>query len=189
MSKEKPKAVTRLDVVIETWRNLKSDSVGACELEEIQRVLAVRLGDAAVQSPASIARTLADIGAPLRHPEVLDFDTVWREAHSVNSFEFGELDFRTIETAVGSVKTLDTLWDRLKEQKDAKGLASLRTLVLAIRQQLRLLSRSRKGSRQRKKVALEVEQWLGVWLQNPQIFADWLELRMNSAEFRSAFDK
>ena len=33
----------------------------------------------------------------------------------------------------------------------------------------------------------EVAQWLVVWLQNPQIFTEWLALRQNTAEFRERF--
>jgi len=38
-------------------------------------------------------------------------------------------------------------------------------------------------------IAAEVAQWLTVWLQNPQIFTDWLALRRESAEFRERFGR
>jgi hypothetical protein len=189
MRKDKPRAITRSELVLETWTSLNSESLGANELEEIQKELAARLGDSGVESPASIARSLADIGVPLRHPEVLDYDTVWRDAHSLDSLGLGELDFSTIEAAVISVKKLNTLRDRLKDQKDTKGLANMRTLVPSLRQQLRLIASSKTVSEQRKKVAVEAEQWLDVWLQNPRIFEDWLALRMNSNEFQTVFGK
>jgi hypothetical protein len=189
MSRNKPRAVTRSELVVETWHRLKSESLGARELEVIQKAIVTEFGESAVESPASIARTLADIGVQLRHPEILDYDSVWRGAHSVDSLGFGELDFSTIEVAVASVKTLDTLWARLTDQKEARGLANLTTLVSTIRQQLRLFSRSKAVSEPRKKVAIEADLWLGVWVQNPQIFEDWLQLRMNSEEFHSVFGK
>jgi hypothetical protein len=36
-------------------------------------------------------------------------------------------------------------------------------------------------------LAQELAQWLTVWLQNPQIFEDWLALRRATADFRERF--
>lgn len=187
MIKDQSRAVTSSELVVETWKRLDSEALGAPELEEIQKVLAATFGPSGVESPASIARTLADIGVTLRHPEVIHFDTAWRDAQSFDSLGFGELDFNTIEASAVSVNTINRVWALLEEQKDARRLANLQRMVSAIRQQLRLLSRSKAVSEQRKKVALEAELWLGIWLQNPQIFEDWRGLRMNSEEFQRVF--
>jgi len=189
MSKDKARRVTRSELVVETWKKLNSESLGAPELEEIQKVLASTFGESGVEGPASIARTLADTGVTLRHPEILDFDSAWRDGQSFDSMGCGELDFNTMEATVVSLNTLNSLSDRLEEQQDARGKANLRALVAAIRQQLRLLSRSKAVSELRKKAATEADLWLGIWLQNPQIFEDWRELRMNSEEFRRVFGK
>ena len=188
MSKDKVKPLTRSELVVETWKRLNSESLGSPEIEEIQKVQEVTLGDRGVESPASIARTLADIGVRLRHPDILDSDSAWRNANSFDSLDCGELDFDTIDACVRSVQTLSRLWDRLEKQHDARCLATVRTMILAIRQQLRLLSRSKTVSEQRKRVAVEAELWLGIWLQNPRIFDDWRDLRMNSPEFQRVFD-
>lgn len=189
MSKDKPKPLTRSEVVVEAWKRLNSDSLGAQELEQIQKMLATKFGDSGVESPVSIARTLAEFGVPLRHPEVLDYDILWRDANSFESLSCGPIDFSTIEASVASLKALNSLWDRLTVQNDSKGLARLQRVVSDIREQLRLLSRSKRVSGERKKVAIEAESWLRIFLQNPQIFQDWLELRLNSVEFQRAFVK
>ena len=59
---------TKRDLIIEVWEALDCESVGARELEQIQQVLAEELGLGAVESPGSIARVVADVGAALRHP-------------------------------------------------------------------------------------------------------------------------
>ena len=63
---------------------------------------------AAIPSPATIARILADHEVPLSHPDVLDFDTEWRE-RQLSEIVAGDLD--TIEaalTTVGNVQSLAT---------------------------------------------------------------------------------
>ena len=64
-------------LVIELWKPLNKDLVGASELEFIQESIVKRFGTGA--SPASIARALADHGAGLRHPDILATDMRWRE--------------------------------------------------------------------------------------------------------------
>ena len=65
---------TKRDLIIEVWEALDCESVGARELEQIQRVLSETLGAGAIESPAAIARVVADEGAALRHPEVFECD-------------------------------------------------------------------------------------------------------------------
>ena len=55
-------ARTKHDLIIEVWEYLDCESVGARELEQIQQALGERFGAGALQSPASIARTVADEG-------------------------------------------------------------------------------------------------------------------------------
>ena len=75
---DRSKARTKAELIIEVWEHLDCESVGAKELEAIQRAVRDRFGAGAVASPASIARTLADEGAVLRHPEVIECDASWR---------------------------------------------------------------------------------------------------------------
>ena len=59
-------------------------------------------------------------------------------------------------------------------------LERLRQAVRSLKTELESLAKS-------KPLAAEVAQWLTVWLQNPQIFTEWLTLRQNTAEFRERF--
>ena len=38
-----------------------------------------------------------------------------------------------------------------------------------------------------RELAREVAQWLTIWLQNPQIFGEWLSLRRSTADFQVRF--
>ncbi|HEY3581509.1 MAG TPA: hypothetical protein VGK82_13225, partial [Pyrinomonadaceae bacterium] len=57
--------------IIDWWSENGNESAGAAELEQIQQSLVERFGAQGRQSPATIARTLADNGVRLKHPEVL----------------------------------------------------------------------------------------------------------------------
>ena len=78
MGATKWRARTIPDLIIEVWEALDCESVGARELKQIQQALQEKFGEGALESPAAIARTVADEGAVLRHPEVFDCDLKWR---------------------------------------------------------------------------------------------------------------
>jgi hypothetical protein len=120
------------------------------------------------QSPATTARTHADDGAELTHPDLLDADVRWRSARL---FTAEELNFDTVAAAV--------TW---MEELTAKN--PLREPVLSLKRELELIVASSRTADKDRRLATEIAQWLTVWLQNPQIFADWFALRRNTAEFR-----
>ena len=127
-------------------------------------------------SPASIARTLADRGAVLVHPDVLDDDVRWR---APRLFTAEELKFDNIAAAVAWM-------EKLAARSDNQGL---RPAVLSLKRELELVIASVRTNEHDRRLAEEVGQWLTVWLQNPQIFLDWFALRQNAADFRERFGR
>ena len=123
------------------------------------------------QSPASIARTQADRGAQLVHPNVLNVDVIWRSARL---FTAEELNFDTPAAAVA--------WMEELPRKNPP-----RSTVLSLKHELELLAASSRTSENDRQLASELAQWLMIWLQNPRIFPDWFALRRNTAEFRQLF--
>ena len=163
--------------IIEWWTESGKESAGAAELEQIHQALVDRFGAQGRQSPATIARTLADNGVRLKHPEVLEADVIWREREQVSLFTSEELNFTSIDAAVAWVEKLAAL---------SQG-PELRTSVLQLKGELELVAKSMLVPLADRLIAMEVAHWLTVWLQNPAIFADWLALRRESAEFRERF--
>jgi len=63
----------------------------------------------------------------------------------------------------------------------------LRPAVLSLKRELELVVTSERTTQIDRQLAVEISQWLTVWLQNPKIFNDWFELRRNTAEFLRLF--
>jgi hypothetical protein len=187
MVTSKREARTRHDLILDAWEALAGESVGAKELQEIQQIMRERLGEGAVESPASIARTLADEGAVLRHPEVIEYDTDWREKKLGESPAIDALNFRSLQAASASIKELDNIRQGLAQTGDASGLRRLRDVVKTIREDLALNANSKVVDETARWEAKEVSQWLSIWLNSAELFADWLELRRRSPEFQQRF--
>lgn len=187
MNEKNWRARTRRDLIIEVWEALDCESVGARELDQIQQALGERFGEGGLESPAAIARVVADEGAVLRHPEVFSFDGKWRERRLMNGGPQTQLDFTDLSKAFQSVVKLEEQRLELQERKDAKGQAQLRKVVTSVRKDLLLKARSRIVDERQREAANEVSQWLMLWLQTPELFSDWLDLRRRSPEFRKKF--
>lgn len=183
MEAKKWRAGTKQDLIIEVWEALDCESVGASELGQIQEVIRQRFGSGSLDSPASIARTLADEGAVLRHPEVLSLDTEWRERELSALISPDELNFTGLAEASVSIKKLDTLRRKLEQNSEPAQLKRLREMTLGFKQEALGMAHSRNVERQKRMEAREIAQWLTVWLQSPDIFEDWLSLRQRSPEF------
>lgn len=169
---------TKKEAIENAWDELGSESVGARELEIIQRSLEQSLGRSAVESPAQIARTLADLGVTLRHPEVLNADLAWREAQVEVLFESSEIDFARIESAISSMERVELRRIRFLELGDDDSVENLKEYVRELKGEL---------VEGKTEVTEEAVQWLTIWLQNPEIFSDWLALRQKSPEFIRKF--
>ena len=177
------RAKTKRALVIEVWGQLGCDSAGARELEHIQRVILQSFGPGAAESPASIARMLADEGALLRHPEVLDCDTRWRQQLSLESLFPEQPSFSTLAEAADTIEKFDAVRKEFAELGDEVGLTRLRELALKFKRELQLLARSKAADEKKRLDALEMVQWLNIWMQNADIFPEWLSLRRRSPEF------
>ncbi|MDM7997578.1 MAG: hypothetical protein QUT30_18045 [Acidobacteriota bacterium] len=52
------------------------------------------------------------------------------------------------------------------------------------RQRAELISRNHRVRREKRLQKQEIAAWFKVWLETPDIFADWLALRKNTEEFQ-----
>ena len=177
-------------VIVELWVQLAKPDVDARLLKRIQ----ARLG-AAVENhelgPAAIARMLADEGAELKHPEIIETDAEWRQTRiETNTKELVRLSsaqVMTLRTAEKFIDELEQLRGQFELNEDRQALAQVRTLGSESRRLAESIARNRLAEQTVRVEQAEIAEWLKVWLQTPALFKDWLELRRRSDEFRARF--
>lgn len=187
MGATKWRARTRRDLIIEVWEALDCESVGTQELEQIQQALREKFGEGALESPAAIARTVADEGAVLRHPEVFECDLKWRRQKMQKGIFDDGLNFCDLSSAFESVVKIEERRVQLKTDNEVKGFEELRDIVAAARRESVLRATSKILEENERRQANEISEWLRVWLQAPELFSDWLDLRRRSPDFRKRF--
>ena len=166
-------------LVIDIWKPMDREVVGASELESIQQTIANRFG--ASLSPASIARALADYGVRLGHPDILQADVRWREQTLIFTPE--DLTLGSIHDASALIERIENL--RREFENDSAMSEHLRHEVRQLKIELDLIAANERAAN--RDLAGEVAQWLAIWLQTPQIFPEWLDLRRATEDFRHRF--
>ena len=187
MTKSEWKARTKHDLMIEVWEHLDCETVGACELEAITIAVRERFGEGAEESPAIVARLLADEGAELRHAEVLEMDARWRSADPYDAMFRNVLKFSTFDETAASLKRLDNLRRQFERKRDKEGLRRVQETVLKGKQRAQMIARNPAVNERKRAEKEEIAEWFTVWLRQPEIFDDWLHLRQRTKEFRARF--
>ena len=179
---------TKVDLIIEVWEKLDCESVGAAELEAIETAVASRFGDAAVESPMHIARLLADEGAALRHSEIMEL-WVRRFADQPHEAEFRNLLILTdLESAARSQRRVENLRKKFVASGDKEGLRLLREEVIAAKSESQKFARRKTSPSNERAIKVEIVQWLTVWLQTPDIFEQWVQMRKRSDDYKAKFN-
>src|SRR6185436_2988118 len=152
-------ARTKEELIIEVWEALDCESVGTPELEQIQQVLREKFGEGAMESPAAIARVVADEGAVLRHPEVFTCDSNWRERQISDAAPLKSLSFSSLADASESIRKLEA-WRREFGEQNGRQLERrrLKEFALKTRQDLQLTGRSSLVDPKRRSEAGEIIQ-------------------------------
>lgn len=101
----------------------------------------------------------------------------------------GLLHFHDLAAAEASLRELETARQGCAEAADHKALRALCNLVLEGKQLAARLAASRRVGEEKRREKREIALWFRVWLETPELFFDWLELRKNSAEFGKLFAK
>jgi len=185
--------LSKHEFIVTAWERLGAGPVGRKELRAIQAALAKEFGVS--QSPASIARVLSDEGAELKHPEIIEFDAKWRGAQ----IEKEEARFKNLSTALSEpslsieqgealIREMELLRLRFSETDDREGLQRLKAIAIEVRQRALSVSKDQKIDEPVRRQQKEIAEWLTVWLQTPELFAQWLELRKRSPEFKETFE-
>jgi|ERR1051325_11003772 hypothetical protein len=189
LSKDEARAERRA-AVVELWIQLGKPSVDARLLETIQTQLAAAIENHEL-GPAAVARMLADEGAELKHPEIIEIDAQWREARmETKAKELVRLyspQVMTLGTAEKFIDELEQVRRQFELNEDRQALAQVRTIGSESRRLAESIARNRLAEQTVRNEQAEIAEWLKVWLQTPALFKDWLDLRRRSNEFRARF--
>ena len=178
---------TKTDLIIEVWEKLDCESVGAVEIEAIETVVREKYGNSAVDSPMIIARLLADEGAELRHAEIMQLDVKRRTESPYDPMFRNILKFSDFKQAVISIRRLENLRKKFVAENDKEGLRLVRETAIKGKRRAQMVAGNEKVDAQNRAEKVEIVEWFTIWLESPEIFENWINLRQNSKDFKEKF--
>ena len=181
-------ARTKTDLIIEVWEKLDCESIGAKEIEAIEMVVRDKYGFSAVESPMIIARLLADEGAELRHAEIMELDVPRRTESPYDAMFRNILKFSDFKQTLASIRQLENLRKKFTHENDREGLRLMREIALKGKNRALMISKNERVAAEKRQEKQEIAEWFTIWLQNPDVFENWVVLRQNSPGFIERFN-
>ena len=173
--------------MIEVWEALDCENIGAKEIIAIEDAVRGEFGESAVDSPMVIARLLADEGAELRHSEIMKLFVERNQENEFDALFRNILRFDTFEQAIATIRNLENVRKRFLKDDDTTGLRTLREVTLHGKKDLLAAADKPKTASEIQNRNAEIANWLTIWLQTPDVFENWIKLRMRSPDFEQKF--
>jgi hypothetical protein len=112
------------------------------------------------------------------------------EAEDQFEEEFEDLlHFKTLGDAEVSLMRLDELLRRFKLHGEKAAAERVLEVARLGKRRAEMISRNRKVEAHKRAEKEEISNWFRVWLDNPDAFFDWLEVRKQAPDFREKFPK
>ncbi len=174
---------TKKDLIIEVWEKLDCESVGRVEIEAIETVIEGHYGEPAVDPPMVLARLVADEGAELRHSEIMELHVERASDRPYDAALQNLLNISDLKAAAATIRRLENLRRKYLSDGDKQGLRHIRESALRGKQ----MASEAISNDSTSEVSYEIERWLSIWLQTPELFETWVDLRLRSADFVEKF--
>lgn len=179
---------TKNDLIIEVWEKLDCENVGATEIDAVEIAVADRYGNSAVDSPMVIARMLADEGADLRHSEIMSLHIARASDRPYDAALRNILKVDDLKSTLYSIRNLENLRRKYRDQKDVEGLRLLRETALGGKRNASETTERHNVEAGTKRLNAEIAAWFTVWLETPEVFDDWVALRQQSPDYLEKFE-
>lgn len=105
--------------------------------------------------------------------------------HPYGTLLDGLLAFRTLADAERTLTRLEQLRQFFARSDDKKGEEYCRQVGLAGRYRSEGISRNPKVGPRLRTQKREIAEWFRIWLETPELFSGWLELRKRTDEYRA----
>jgi hypothetical protein len=172
---------TKKELILEVARGLAKPRFTLFEVEQIRRQLIAQLGASGKTSSDYIVSVLEEAG--LRVVWSTESDTEGRYEE-----EFSDLlHFSTLDEAEMCLVRLDELLRKFLAENEKTAAERAREVARLGKRRAEMIARNHKVDSQKRAEKEEIAHWFMIWLETPDAFFDWLEVRKQSPEFVKQF--
>jgi len=172
---------TKKVLILDTAREIAATKWTPAEIEQLRRKLLAEHGEAGKTGPDYIAEVLNSAGWKV----VL---TQREEAEEEYEEEFEDLlHFKTLEDAEVSLTRLDELMRKFRAHAEKAAVERVLDVARLGKRRAEMIARNRKVDAHKRAEKEEIASWFRIWLETPDAFFDWLDVRKKSPEFQKQF--
>jgi hypothetical protein len=172
---------TKKKLILEAARGLNVQVWTTAEIDQLRRKLLADHGEAGKTGNDYIADVLKAAGMRVQLTEREEAEERFEE-------EFDDiLHFKTLQDAEVSLTRLDELMRRFQEHGEKAAVDRVRDIARLGKRRAEMIARNRKVEAKKREEKKEISEWFRIWLETPEAFFDWMEVRKASPEFRDKF--
>ena len=172
---------TKKALILTAAQELAKPRFTPAEIEQIRRRLIAQLGEKGKTSADYIVSVLEEAGMRVAMSTRSDTEGKYEE-------EFSDLlHFSTLEEAEMCLVRLDELLRKFQGEHERHAAERVREVARLGRRRAEMIARNHKVDPKKRAEKQEVAQWFAVWLETPDAFFDWLEVRKQSPAYKSKF--
>ncbi len=172
---------SKKEMILAIAQGLRAPRYTPAEVEQIRRQMVAKFGVTAKTSADYIAEVLT--GAGLRVVFSTRADTEGRYEEEFQDL----LHFSNLEEAEICLMRLDELLRKFRAEEDPQAVERVLEVARLGRRRAEMIARNQKVDPRKRAEKEEILQWFSLWLETPDTFFDWLELRKQSPGFVKAF--
>jgi len=172
---------TKKQAILEMAGELGVERFTPAEIEQIRRRLLARHGAEGKTSPEYIAEVLEHAGRNVILSTESDTEGLYEE-------EFHDLlHFSTLEEAEMCLVRLDELLRKFRAEGQRAAAEKVMEVARRGRRRAEMIARNPRVEPRKREEKKEILQWFRIWLETPDAFFDWLDVRKQSPEYQERF--
>jgi hypothetical protein len=172
---------SKKDLILETAREIGASKWTLAEIDQLRRRLQAEHGEAGKTSSEYIGDVLKTAGWKV-------LLTLQEEAEEQYEEEFEDLlHFKTLEDAEVSIMRLDELMRKFKAHGEHAAVERVLGIARLGKRRAEMIARNHKVEPHKREEKVEIANWFRIWLETPDAFFDWLDVRKQSPDFKSRF--
>jgi hypothetical protein len=169
------------EMILDAARDLGVQKWTVAEIDQLRRKLLADHGEAGKTGNDYITDVLKDAGWKIQMTDREEAEERFEE-------EFEDiLHFSTLQDAEVSLTRLDELLRRFRQHGERAAVERVLEIARLGKRRAEMISRNRKVEEQKRKQKKEIAEWFRIWLEAPDTFFDWLNVRKASPEFHATF--
>lgn len=169
------------EMILEAADELGVQKWSVAEIDQLRRKLLADHGEAGKTSNDYIADVLKDAGLKIQLTDREEAEERFEE-------EFEDiLHFKSLQDAEVSLTRLDELARRFRTHGEKAAVDRVIEIARLGKRRAEMISLNRKVEEKKRREKKEIAEWFRIWLETPDAFFDWLEVRKSSPEFKATF--